>query len=434
MEEIKLTNAYLVTEQGITKKDIVICDGLINLTKTKGHCEQTIDLNGKYILPGFVDIHFHGYNLFDFTMGKFSAKTNSFDNSETAYKAGFEMLKNTLPRFGVTSFYIATSAGSLDNLKKCYGCLAGFLQRQQDFSGARLFGGLLEGCFINPQMCGAQNEQYLFESSRTTFDKIKDNNSIKLVNVVPDFGKDSVELTKYLTEKGIIVGAGHTNATCDQFYDAVNAGLKYCIHFTNGPMGNSFKPFQGGGAIEAVLKCDKLYAELIADGYHVSPAYIRDIIKRKGIDKIIGVTDCIYAAGTSLENVNISGITGQVSTNKEYIEVKDKKNQLYGSNLTMDRGFENMLNWLSAEMNGIWCSKHNALNFEEALAAASKIYSGNPCALTGLKTDGFGQIADEAKADLCVLDISGSAGNYKTTVESTIVGGDIVYSKNQKGL
>ena len=83
--------------------------------------------------------------------------------------------------------------------------------------------------------------------------------------------------------------------------EAIKAGLKYCIHFTNGPTGGSYKPFNGGGTIEAVLKFDELYAELIADGFHVNPLYIRDIIRRKGVDKIIGMTDCQFVAGSPIK-------------------------------------------------------------------------------------------------------------------------------------
>ena len=237
-------------------------------------------------------------------------------------------------------------------------------------------------------------------------------------------------MIEHLTGKGIIVGFGHSDATCEQIADCVDAGLKYCVHFTNGPTGNSYKPFNGGGAVEAVLKSDKLYAELICDGYHVNPAYIRDIIKRKGIDKIIGVTDCMFAADSELKDFTSGNVRGVLSDDGNYFRVVGKKNALFSSNLTMDRGFANTLNWLTMNMEGIWRREHQAIGFDRAMAAAAKMFSTNPCIMTGLAKEGFGTIVDGAKADLCVVDITGTAGDYNVTIEKTIVDGNIVYSRN----
>jgi N-acetylglucosamine-6-phosphate deacetylase len=436
MESIRLENAFLVSDKGIKRTSVILRNSRIDLSGAKKNApkdEETTDLKGKYVVPGFVDIHFHGLNLFDFTLGQFNPQTETFDGSKSAYEKGFDMLIKTLPRFGVTAFYISTFAASLDSLKNCYGNLADFLKKQQQdktYTGARLLGGLLEGSFISPDMAGAQDPAFVFKPSQEAFDSIQDKGSIKLTLVGPDSGEPAVKLTKYLTDKGIIVGAGHTNATYNQVVDAVNAGLKYCIHFTNGPTGGSYKPFNRGGAIEAVLQLEHLFAELIADGYHVNPAYIRDIIKRKGVDKIIGMTDCMFVAGSSLKRIKIGSVPGVISDDGRYIAVENKKNTLFGSVLNMKQGFENMLNWLTSNMQGIWNRSHKAMDFEDALAAVSAMYSTNPCKLVGLDKEGFGKLTDGAKADLCILNITGSQGSYKVDVESTIVDGNIVYSKN----
>jgi N-acetylglucosamine-6-phosphate deacetylase len=319
-------------------------------------------------------------------------------------------------------------AASVETLRTSYSHLGKFLKAQaQSPAGAKVLGGLLEGSFISPDMAGAQNPEFVFKPSKEAFDKIEDGGTIKLVLVGPDSGEPAVELTRYLTGKGIAVATGHTNATYNQVAEAIKAGLKYCIHFTNGPTGGSYKPFNGGGTIEAVLKFDELYAELIGDGFHVNPLYIRDIIKRKGVEKIIGMTDCQFVAGSSLKTFTLGGTPGTISDDGSHIKVANKKNTLFGSNLTMNRGFNNMLNWLTTEMDGIWNRKHVAVDFEQALCAAAGFYSTNPCRLTGLAKAGYGTITDGAKADLCVLAISGSQGNYKVRVDMTIVDGNIVY-------
>ena len=418
----------MVTREGVERTDIILREGRISLAGVEESCDEVVDITGKYVVPGFVDIHFHGYNLFEFTSGLYDVKSETFDNSPAAYDRGFEMLSKTLAKFGVTGFYVGTWASPIANLRHCYTQLHRYLSSGNEQSGARILGGLLEGSFLNPQMAGAQNPDHVLQFVNDSFDGIEDKGTIKLANVVPDFGKSSYELTEYLTSKGIVVGAGHSNATCEQITEATEAGLKYFIHFTNGPTGGSYKPFDGGGAIEAVLKSDELYAEQILDGYHVNPSYVRDILKRKGADRIIGITDCLFAAGSQIKQFTSGGIHGAVSEGGKYFQVVGKANTLFSSNLTMDRGFGNLLNWLTINMPGIWNRIHRALEFEQALVMVAKILSTNPCFLTGLDKKGCGSIADGAKADLCVLDITGSQGSYKVGVESTIVDGRIVYS------
>jgi N-acetylglucosamine-6-phosphate deacetylase len=428
MKIIRLKGGLVVTPHGVKRTDIILRDDRIEFAAEGAECDEVVDVTNKYIVPGFVDIHFHGYSLFEFTSGLYDPKSETFDNSPSAYEYGLNMLSKTLVRFGVTGFYVGTWASPVENLKNCYAQLYHYLSKPDNQQGARIFGGLLEGSFINPQMAGAQNPEYVLEFVTESFDKIEDKGTIKLANVAPDFGQASCELTEYLNNKGIVVGAGHTNATCEQIEQAIRAGLKYFIHFTNGPTGGSYKPFHGGGAIEAVLKSDKLYAEQILDGYHVNPTYVRDILKRKGTDKIVGITDCLFAAGSDIKQFTSGGIRGAISQSGEYLEAVDVPNTLFSSNLTMDRGFTNLLNWLTIDMKGIWNRLHSALGLDQALVTAAKILSTNPCVLTKLDKKGYGSIVDGAKADLCVLEVTGPPGNYKVIVESTIVDGNTVYS------
>ncbi|MCP4261142.1 MAG: hypothetical protein GY774_27095 [Planctomycetes bacterium] len=428
MKTIRLKGGFIVTPNSVEHTDVIMRDGSIEFAGDKDDCDEVIDVTGKYIVPGFVDIHFHGYNLFEFTSGLYDPKSETFDNSPSAYEHGLDMLRKTLARFGVTGFYVGTWASPVENLRNCFAQLNHYLSKPQIQSGARLLGGLLEGSFINPQMAGAQNPDMILKFATDSFDSIEDKGAIKLVNVVPDFGQSSYELIEYLTGKGIVVGAGHCNATCEQIEEAIRAGLKYFIHFTNGPTGGSYKPFHGGGAIEAVLKSDELYAEQILDGFHVNPAYVRDILSRKGPDRIIGVTDCLFVAGSDIKQFSGGGIRGALSENGKYFHVVEKPGTLFSSNLTMNRGFTNLLNWLTTDMQGIWNRLHSGFDLDQALITTAKILSTNPCVLTQMDKKGCGSIVDGAKADLCVLDIAGASGDYKVTLEQTIVDGNTVYS------
>jgi N-acetylglucosamine-6-phosphate deacetylase len=319
-----LKNAKIVTPEAVVDGEVVIEDGKVSLKKAaKGGSAS--DLSGKYVVPGFIDIHFHGYNLFEFTAGKYDPAKKAFDNSPQAYSKGLESLCGELAGFGVTGLYLGTWAAPIEQLKYAFGQMRQYCGKQE--AGCRILGGLVEGTFINPNMAGAQNPKFVFEQDRTVFDAIEADDLIKMVNVAPDFNEKSCGLTEYLANKGIIVGAGHSMATGNQIRSAIKAGLKYWVHFLNGPTGHNFKPFDGGGAVEAVLQDSGMFVEQIVDGYHINPCYVLDVIKRKGADRTLAVTDALYAAGSNISQFELGGIKGEVFNN-EYIRVVGKPNTL----------------------------------------------------------------------------------------------------------
>ncbi len=233
MESIMLKNALLVTEKGVQQGDCVLEDGRINLSGKKTECARTIDLTGKYVVPGLVDIHVHGYAGFDFTHGLYDAKGGNWDRSSELYPKYLDILRSKFSEFGVTGFYIGSVMAPVEQLKGVYKCLGQYLASSPETgNGARLLGGMLEAPFLSPAKAGAMAADLVLEPSVEAFEQIEDGGIIRLANVVPDSGRKSCELTEYLTKKGIVVGAGHTGATCEQVADAVKVGLKYCIHFT----------------------------------------------------------------------------------------------------------------------------------------------------------------------------------------------------------
>lgn len=429
---LKLKNGFVVTPDGIKRQDLVIRKGRINCRSTEPSCEQVIDAAGQYILPGFVDIHTHGRELFDFTTGRFHPAGGPSDRAPETYAAALTRLARRAAAFGVTSFYLSSFAAAIETLSHCYAQLAQYCARHSHTTDrARLLGGFLEGTFIHPTMAGAQNPDFVFTPDIKTFDRIAGHESIKLVNVVPDYGPAGYRLTEQLTQRGLIVGAGHTNATKEQIDQAVKAGLKYCIHFTNGPTGNSYKPFHGGGAVEAVLQHEDLYAELILDGYHVAPAYVRAIIERKTPERIIAVTDTMFAAGAQLDRFEVGGVRGRAVDHGQCLFVEGKDNTLFGSCLTMQRGFCNLLNWLTTDMPGIWRRRHPACPFNDVLTDLTKMFATNPCQLLGLDQQGFGAITEGAPADLTILKITGDPGAYDVNVTLTTVAGNVIYRSDQ---
>ena len=426
----KIQGGRIVFEDKISRCDLYVIDDKISLKAPHYSVDKVVNAEGKYIFPGFVDIHFHGSNLFDFTLGKYNPETKSFDNSEKAFSEGIPMLAQEKARQGVTSAFPSTFAAPIKNLQACLEYLKKFMESKANgLQGAFLHGAFLEGTFISPDFLGAQSPSYVFRPDIEIFNQINESDAIKLLNVAPEYNENSIKLIKYLTKNNIAVGAGHTKANCSQIDKAMRAGLKYFVHFMNGPTNTSYKPFNGGGAAEAVLKNDKIYAELILDGYHINPAYVRDAINRKTDSKIIAVTDSMFPTGSNkVREFEIGGVKGIVSDGRDYLAVKGKENTLFGSLLTTDKAFSNLLSWLTREMEGIWIRKHHALDLEKALISMAKIFSTNSCNMLGLKSTGV--IEQDKQADLTIGSISGEQGDYNFKVEHTIVNGRIVFSND----
>lgn len=94
--------------------------------------------------------------------------------------------------------------------------------------------------------------------------------------------------------------------------------------------------------------------------------------------------------------------------------------------LSMDKGFENLLNWLTSEIPGIWHKTHDKFSLDKAISIATQICSKNPNDLMG-RTN-YGQIRDGAPADICILNINGKAGNYSVKVKKTFIDGNLIFN------
>jgi len=434
---MRLTNGIVCCPNELKRRcDVVIDQGRIKLEtsrpETRELDSELVDVAGSYVLPGFIEIHTHGAGLFEFTMGRYDPKTGQFDSSQETYRSELPRYTKLRGSTGVTNLYLATWAAAVERQQFCFRQLKDYIASGANGrDGSLVLGGTLEGTFINPEMAGAQNPQFVFTPDIKLFDRINETGIIKLVNVVPDWGEAACDLTEYLTGKGISVGAGHTSATYDQFRRAIDAGLKYCIHFLNGPIRSSYKIFDGGAAVEAVLRED-IYAEIIADGVHVAPRYVRDVLARKGMDRVMAVTDAMFSSqARGVEEFEISGIKGKVDDSGKYVYVAGKEPiTLFSSVLTMDVAFSNLLSWLTMDADGVWQKRHEALDFDQAVLAASKCCSKNivdMLAKRGGDRLDTGELVDGKWADLIVADVTGTSGDYNLKVKQVYVRGRRVW-------
>jgi len=373
--------------------------------------DEVIDATGKYIIPGFIDVHNHGAMGFDATFGSYQIDLDAFSCEPDLFA---ENLKSALQFYrsrGVTRTLLTTMASPheniLESLKLIDESLALLPQSLQ-----RICAGInIEGTFLKmPAYAGAQNPDYFADADVDLFDRLNEacGHRIKMVNVPPEQGEKGMELIEHVQRMDIAVAGGHTGSSFDQFTLAVDKGLSLAVHFFNGPSRSSSKPFDGGGAEEAMLYHDKVSLELILDGYHVNPLYVRDAIARKGVDGIVGITDSMFVNGLDdVVQFSLAGLTGQVSGDRKYLHQPGGTETLFGSVLSMDRAYSNLLSWLTTEMTGFWYRKHEAYSLEDALVAASQMCSLNAAHQIGLGAE-TGSIEVGKAADLLIVDLAAS--------------------------
>lgn len=254
------------------KTDIEIEDGVI---KALGPTEKDgLDFSDCVILPGFIDIHIHGCNLADATDGKPESAAN---------------MSKWLVTNGITSFCPTTMTLPADTLRKCFGYIADTMGNEE---GAYIHGINMEGPFIAPEKKGAQDGAHIVNPDFELFSELNGICPVKLVDIAPER-----EGAKEFTEKAsqiCSVSAAHTTADYAKGKEAFSWGITHATHLYNAMSGlGSREP----GMVGAVLDTENVFAELICDGIHISPATLRITFKALGEDRTVVISDATMSAG-----------------------------------------------------------------------------------------------------------------------------------------
>lgn len=432
---IIIQHAKLLLPTGIRKEDILIQDGKIQAIGKHIDIHPSdllIDAAHKYVLPGFVDIHNHGAMGFDTSFGTYDREQETFAFEEGSYREGFEYYQQFNLRHGTTRMLATSMAAPWEGLEQAFCQIHQYCEKNPRGLLNQLAGINVEGCYLkDPEYAGAQNPAFFYQPDPEKFEALQKaaGNRIAMVNVPPEQGEAGLDFIESLRAKGIAVAGGHSSAHFDTFTKAIDAGLSISVHFFNGPSRNSTKSFHGGGAEQAMLQDDRVSLELIVDGYHVHPACARDAMARKGFDRIILITDSMFVNGQKeISSFDLAGLKGSLSENGAYLQMLGTEDTLFGSVLCMDTGFSNVLTWLMQEMKGFWYRQHDALGFEEALLAVSKMASENPARQLNLfetspTSIGTGSIEIGKWADLLIGDIFEKKGAYHLDIEEVFLQG-----------
>lgn len=336
---------------------------------------ETIDAQGKYVSPGFLDLHIHGAGGKDTMDGETNA---------------LHVISQTIASKGVTGFLATTMTMSREKIQNALEAIQSAMK--EPVTGAKILGAHMEGPFINPKFKGAQNEEYVAEPQYDYIAGYED--IVKIITIAPEMDADFNFIKKVKEKTNILLSIGHSDASYEIACEAVKFGVSRATHLFNAM--NSLhhrKPGILGMVFNRNISC-----EMIADKIHVHQALFQTLLNIKGKDKVILITDSIRAG--CMED-GISELGGQkiiVKNNSARLE----DGTLAGSVLTLNKAVQNVY-------------ENTDLTLFEAVALASY----NPAKDIGLEQN-KGSLEVGKDADIILF-------NEDFFVSHTIVEGKTVY-------
>lgn len=279
------------------------------------------DYSGKWVAPGLVDTHIHGFMNHDV-----------MDNDAEGIKAMSEGLLSC----GVTSFLPTTLTSSKERLRDVAETVG---KVKDEVTGAKIQGIYFEGPFFTEEHKGAQNPIYFGDPDIDTFHEWQEASGgiIKKIALAPE--REGVnEFVSQVTEEGVVVALGHSNGTLQEAQTAVEAGASVFVHAFNGMRGlNHREP----GMVGALLSLKEVFSELICDGHHVHPQAAEILIEKAGHDHVALITDCMMAGGMP---------DGDYILGEFPVVVKDgtarmETGNLAGSILKLKEAVKNVVDW-----------------------------------------------------------------------------------------
>jgi len=368
------------TDRFISGRTLIISDGRINQLCRPADVvaqpgDRRLDAGGRFVLPGFVDLHCHGSNGFDV-----------MDASAVALQG----LCDFVARQGVTSFLGTTMADTRQRIDAALDAMRDFADRPQ----SPLIGVHLEGPYLNSAFRGSQPEMHLRAPKPEEYLPWLDMGLIKLITLAPEL-EGGGELIRAAVERGITVSQGHSGASYEETRNFITAGLRQVTHTFNGMAGiHHRRP----GIFVAASEHPAVNLEIIPDGVHVHPAVVRMLLSLVGAERVLAITDAMRAAGLADGEFGMGDVAVVV---KDGI-ARDRFGSLAGSTLTMSQALRNLMSFCDL-----------------SLAEALPMLTRTPARAIGMYPR-KGSLQAGADADIVIWD-------EREGVQATLIGGEPVY-------
>ncbi|MBR3632663.1 MAG: N-acetylglucosamine-6-phosphate deacetylase [Elusimicrobiaceae bacterium] len=323
--------------------------------------QPVVDAHGAFAAPGLIDTHVHGLA--------------GFGTEQGTPQALLEM-SNALAKTGVTAFCPTLYCAQPSTLEKFLEQMTPAFGRE---TGARLLGFHLEGPFISPEKPGVMKPQDILPVDAKVLERLykASDGHIISMTVAPELAHIE-SLIPFCQKHHILLQAGHTNASYENFMHGVSLGITHTTHLFN-----AMPPLhhRALGAVGAVLLHPEISAEIIADGVHVHPDLVVGLRRFKPVENIVLVTDALRP---TLQNNPPFIANAEEVKWQDGAWVRQADGVLAGSGLTMLEGVKNLISW--------------GYTLPQAIACAST----HPARILGLEQKGSLSVGKDA--DIILLD------------------------------
>lgn len=359
---VNYKNAYIYTKEFRFEK------GAFSVEKGKftkileKETNEACDLNGKYVIPGLIDVHTHGNSGYDFSDGSYE---------------GLLIMCRYYAQHGITSVAPTSLTVPYDQLSAAYKT-AKLVHEENEKGLAKIRGINMEGPFFSVKKKGAQNAINIRLPDYDVFLKLNEDsgNLIKIVDIAPEL-EGSIEFIKKVS-RSVTVSIAHTDCSYEEAAAAFQAGATQLTHMFNAmPSIHHRQP----GPIIAAIENRNVMAEIICDGHHIHPAIIRFAFQMFGAQRMIIVSDSLRCCG-----------------------MPDGKFDIGGQEAYISNGVAKLADGtLAGSMTNVYECLKNVISFGIKKEDAVRAVTYNPALQLGC-LDEVGSIEDGKAADFLILD------------------------------
>ena len=333
-------NAQVITATGVYPGEVLVEGGIITKVSLgkplEVFADRVIDVGGRYLSPGFIDIHTHGAGNADFMDG-------TLDAIYQACRAHME--------HGTTSIVPTTITSTKESLLSFVDLFNQVDLNREDMPN--ILGLHLEGPYFAYEQRGAQDPKYLRNPDPEEYEEVlrRTDRIIRWSFAIELDGAD--QFLRTLREHGIVSSLAHSDATCEQVFHAYESGVAALTHFYSGMASvRRINAYRVAGAVEAGYLLDDLFVEVIADGKHLPKELLQLIYKVKGADRICLVTDSMRGAGMPDGHYVLGNLqTGMDTIVEDGVAKLLDRSAFAGSVSTTDRLVRTILQMTDAPMH-----------------------------------------------------------------------------------